>query len=166
LADDSGVSSRIEVQMGTLGKALGSSGAYICGTAALRDYLTNRARSFIFSTAPPPHCAAASCAAVELLESDEGGGLVRKLQENVATLASGLLAPAQSAIFPVIVGGEEVAMNASRTLLAENFLVPAIRYPTVARGSARLRITVTAAHQREMIERLVKAVRKIPATTL
>ena len=91
---------------------------------------------------------------------------MRKLQENVATLASGLLAPAQSAIFPVIVGGEEVAMNASRTLLAENFLVPAIRYPTVARGSARLRITVTAAHQREMIERLVKAVRKIPATTL
>ena len=105
-------------------------------------------------------------AAVGLLESDEGGGLVRKLQENVAMLASGLLAPAQSAIFPVIVGGEEVAMNASRTLLAENFLVPAIRYPTVARGSARLRITVTAAHQREMIERLVTAVRKIPATTL
>jgi len=166
LADESGVSDRIEVQMGTLGKALGSSGAYICGTAALRDYLTNRARSFIFSTAPPPHCAAASCAAVELLESDEGGGLMRKLKENMATLASGLLAPAQSAIFPVIVGGEELAMNASRTLLAENFLVPAIRYPTVARGSARLRITVTAAHHREMIERLVTAVRKIPATTL
>jgi len=173
LADESGVSSRIEVQMGTLGKALGSSGAYICGTAALRDYLTNRARSFIFSTAPPPHCAAASCAAVELLESDEGGGLVRKLKENMATLASGLLAPAQSAIFPVIVGGEELAMNASRTLLAEHFLVPAIRYPTVARGSARLRVTVTAAHRREMIERLVTAVnsmlfadRKISAPTL
>ena len=107
----SGVSDRIDVQMGTLGKALGSSGAYICGSAALRDYLINRARSFIFSTAPPPHCAAVSCAAVELLESDEGGALVRKLQENIATLASGLLAPAQSAIFPVIVGGEELAME-------------------------------------------------------
>ena len=153
-----GVSTRIDVQMGTLGKALGSSGAYICGSAALRDYLINRARSFIFSTAPPPHCAAVSCAAVELLESDEGGALVRKLQENMATLASGLLAPAQSAIFPVIVGGEERAMEASTTLLAAGFLVPAIRYPTVARGSARLRITVTAAHQREMIERLVPAV--------
>ncbi len=158
LADESGVSTRIDIQMGTLGKALGSSGAYICGSAALRDYLINRARSFIFSTAPPPHCAAVSCAAVELLESDEGGALVRKLQENMATLASGLLAPAQSAIFPVIVGGEERAMEASTTLLAAGFLVPAIRYPTVARGSARLRITVTAAHQREMIERLVPAV--------
>ena len=158
LADESGVSTRIDIQMGTLGKALGSSGAYICGSATLRDYLINRARSFIFSTAPPPHCAAVSCAAVELLESDEGGALVRKLQENMATLASGLLAPAQSAIFPVIVGGEERAMEASTTLLAAGFLVPAIRYPTVARGSARLRITVTAAHQREMIERLVPAV--------
>ena len=171
LADESGASNRIEVQMGTLGKALGSSGAYICGSAALRDYLINRARSFIFSTAPPPHCAAASRAALELLESDEGEALVRKLQENMATLASGLRAPAQSAIFPVIVGGEELAMDASRMLLAEDFLVPAIRYPTVARGSARLRITVTADHQREMIERLVTAVsslrgHNIPPTTL
>ena len=158
LAGEAGIASRIEVQMGTLGKALGSSGAYICGSAALRDYLINRARSFIFSTAPPPHCAAASCAAVELLEAEEGEALVRKLQENIATLASGLSAPAQSAIFPVIVGDEELAMDASRSLLAESFLVPAIRYPTVARGSARLRITVTAAHHREMIERLATAV--------
>ena len=161
LADDSGVSDRIDVQMGTLGKALGSAGAYICGSSALRDYLVNRARSFIFSTAPPPHCAAISCAAVELLESDEGGALVRKLQENIATLASSLRAPAQSAIFPVAIGGEELAMEISRTLLAEGLLVPAIRYPTVARGSARLRITVTAAHQPEMIKRLVTAVRSL-----
>jgi 8-amino-7-oxononanoate synthase len=152
------VASRIEVQMGTLGKALGSSGAYICGRAALRDFLISRARSFIFSTAPPPHCAAASSAAVEFLESGEGGRLVRKLQENIALLASLLPAPAQSAIFPVVIGGEQLAMNASRALLAESFLVPAIRYPTVARGSARLRITVTAAHQHETIKRLVTAV--------
>jgi len=158
LADELGLSGRIEVQMGTLGKALGSSGAYVCGSAALRDYLTNRARSFIFSTAPPPHCAAASRAAVELLESTEGEALVSKLHENIAALASGLLAPAQSAIFPVVVGGEELAVDASRRLFGEGFLVPAIRYPTVARGSARLRITVTAAHQREIIERLVAAV--------
>jgi 8-amino-7-oxononanoate synthase len=159
LADESGVASRIEVQMGTLGKALGSSGAYICGSDALRDYLINRARSFIFSTAPPPHCAAASCAAVEFLESKEGGALVGKLQENISALAHGLRAPAQSAIFPVILGGEELALEASRTLLEQGFLVPAIRYPTVARNSARLRITVTAAHAPEMIERLVAALR-------
>ncbi|HEY5704295.1 MAG TPA: 8-amino-7-oxononanoate synthase [Terrimicrobiaceae bacterium] len=158
LADESGLSNRIEVQMGTLGKALGSSGAYVCGSAALRDYLINRARSFIFSTAPPPHCAAASCAAVEILESDEGEALVEKLRENMDALALGLLAPAQSAIFPIIVGGEKLAMNASRRLLAEGFLVPAIRYPTVARGSARLRITVTAGHRRETIHRLAAVV--------
>ena len=157
LADESGVSTAIEVQMGTLGKALGSCGAYICGSAALRDYLINRARSFIFSTAPPPHCAAASCAAVELLESKEGGALVKKLQENISVLADGLRAPAQSAIFPVIVGREDLALDASRTLVEKGFLVPAIRYPTVARNSARLRITVTAAHTPEMIERLVTA---------
>ena len=157
LVDESGVSAGIEVQMGTLGKALGSCGAYICGSAALRDYLINRARSFIFSTAPPPHCAAASCAAVELLESREGGALVKKLQENISVLANGLRAPAQSAIFPVIVGREDLALDASRTLVEKGFLVPAIRYPTVARNSARLRITVTAAHPLEMIEHLVMA---------
>jgi 8-amino-7-oxononanoate synthase len=157
LADESGVSDRIEVQMGTLGKALGSCGAYVCGSAALRDYLINRARSFIFSTAPPPHCAAASWAAVELLESNEGAALVKKLQENISALADRLRAPGQSAIFPVIVGREELAIDASRTLWEKGFLVPAIRYPTVARSSARLRITVTAAHSREMIERFVTA---------
>jgi 7-keto-8-aminopelargonate synthetase-like enzyme len=154
LADQLALLDRIEVQMGTLGKALGSSGAYICGSAALRDYLINRARSFIFSTAPPPHCAAASRAAVELLESTEGEALVSKLHHNIALLAASLSAPAQSAIFPVIIGDEKSAVETSRRLHTEGFLVPAIRYPTVARGSARLRITVTAVHQRETIERL------------
>ena len=90
LVDELGLANRIEVQMGTLGKALGSSGAYICGRAALREYLVNRARSFIFSTAPPPHCAAASRAAVELLESAEGERLVQKLHARTAALAASL----------------------------------------------------------------------------
>jgi 8-amino-7-oxononanoate synthase len=157
LAEESGVQGRIEVQMGTLGKALGSCGAYVCGSAALRDYLINRARSFIFSTAPPPHCAAAACAAVELLGSREGEELVAKLQDNISTLANGLRAPGQSAIFPVIVGREDLAIDVSQMLLEKGFLVPAIRYPTVARGSARLRVTVTAAHTTKVIERLVAA---------
>lgn len=158
LADELALSNRIEVHMGTLGKALGSSGAYICGSAALRDYLINRARSFIFSTAPPPHCAAAARAAVELLESSEGKALVSKLHANIGALASSLSAPAQSAIFPVIVGDEHSAVDASARLHAEGFLVPAIRYPTVARASARLRISVTAAHQTETIEWLASTV--------
>jgi 8-amino-7-oxononanoate synthase len=159
LADALGVSGRIEVQMGTLGKAFGSSGAYICGSAALRDYLTNCARSFIFSTAPPPHCAAASRAAVDLLESAEGRSLVRKLHENMEVFASMLSVSAQSAIFPLIIGDSDEAVEASRKLYAEGFLVPAIRYPTVARGTARLRVTVTAAHERKTIQRLASALR-------
>ncbi|HEY5954400.1 MAG TPA: 8-amino-7-oxononanoate synthase [Terrimicrobiaceae bacterium] len=154
LIEEQGLSSHVDVQMGTLGKALGSCGAYICGSAFLREYLVNRARSFIFSTAPPPHCAAASRAAVELLESPNGESLVRRLHENMATLAALLCDSVQSAIFPVIVGAEEAAVAASLSLLQSGFLVPAIRYPTVARGAARLRATVTAAHQRESVVRL------------
>jgi 7-keto-8-aminopelargonate synthetase-like enzyme len=140
--------------MGTLGKALGSTGAYICGTAALRDYLVNRARSFIFSTAPPPLCAAASRAAVELLESAEGESLVNRLHQNIALFASLLPVSSQSAIFPFILGNEDAAVAASQALLTAGFLVPAIRYPTVARGSARLRVTITARHGRGPIEDL------------
>jgi 8-amino-7-oxononanoate synthase len=167
LAEELGLSDRIEVQMGTLGKALGSSGAYICGGAALREYLINRARSFIFSTAPPPHCAAASCAAVELLDSAEGESLVKKLHEKVALLAASLSLPPHSAIFPFILGDEEAAVAASQKLFTEGFLVPAVRYPTVARNAARLRVTVTAAHERRVIERLASDVLSLrPPTSL
>jgi 8-amino-7-oxononanoate synthase len=154
LVDEFGVGDRIEVQMGTLGKALGSSGAYICGRAALCAYLVNRARSFIFSTAPPPHCAAASRAGVELLDSTEGERLVRRLQDNAAVLATNLSISAQSAIFPILLGDSRLAVQASRKLLEAGFFVPAIRYPTVARGSERLRVTVTAAHGIDAIEHL------------
>ena len=154
LVDEFGLANRIEAQMGTLGKAFGSSGAYICGRASLREYLVNRARSFIFSTAPPPHCAAASRAAVELLESSEGERLVQKLHDNTAVLGARISLAAQSAIFPIILGDNQLAVQASRTLLEAGYLVPAIRYPTVARGSERLRVTVTAAHEIGAIERL------------
>lgn len=158
LADHLGLASRVDIQMGTLGKALGSSGAYICGSAVLRDYLINRARSFIFSTAPPPYCAAASTAAVEILSSSEGESLREKLWQNLAALTAGLGLPAaSSAILPVILGEESAALSASARLLERGFLVPAIRYPTVARGAARLRITVTARHEPSAIQALVEA---------
>ena len=154
LVDEFGLANRIEVQMGTLGKALGSSGAYICGRATLREYLLNRARSFIFSTAPPPHCAAAARAGVELLDSSEGEQLVQKLHANAAVLGERISMHPQSAIFPLILGDGELAIQASRKLAEAGFLVPAIRFPTVARGSERLRVTVTAAHEIGAIERL------------
>lgn len=157
LADHLGLSDRVEIQMGTLGKALGASGAYICGRRVLREYLINRARSFIFSTAPPPSTAAAAKAAVELLEKD-GPALVGRLWENLATYSSLMGEPsASSAIFPLVLGSEETALAASRRLAEQGFLVAAIRYPTVARGAARLRIVVTAAHSQAQIEKLAEA---------
>jgi 8-amino-7-oxononanoate synthase len=158
LADALGLAEEVEIQMGTFGKALGVAGAYICGRASLRDYLLNRARSFIFSTAPPPSVAMAARAAVELLNSNEGEILVARLREVRGTLAELLRFPgADSAIFPVLVGDERKAMAVSERLRKAGYFVPAVRFPTVAAGSARLRITVTAAHTREHLENFVRA---------
>ena len=166
LADELGVGDRIEVQMGTLGKALGSAGAYLCGSAKLRDFLINRARSFIFSTAPPAHCAAASRAAVELLEKPEGEALRRKLWENLATFSAATeMAKPASAIVPVIIGGELAAVSASGTLQEQGFFVPAIRYPTVSRGAARLRLAFSALHEAKQIERLAAALSRLKDAT-
>jgi glycine C-acetyltransferase/8-amino-7-oxononanoate synthase len=160
LAEALGLSARIEIQMGTLGKALGSSGAYICGSNALRDFLINRARSFIFSTAPSPATAAASRAAVEILESPAGKELVARLWANISALATELpRSAAESAIFPVVIGDELAAVDSSRLLREAGYLVPAIRFPTVARGSARLRIALSAAHRREEIKGLAGTLR-------
>lgn len=162
LADELGVAGRIEVQMGTLGKALGSAGAYICGSARLREFLINRARSFIFSTAPSPATATASRAAVEILESDEGRALVAKLWENIAILAGELrTAEARSAIFPIVIGGELEAVDCAKRLQDSGFLVPAIRFPTVARGSARLRVALSAAHGGDEVRALAGAVQSV-----
>ncbi len=166
LVDELGLSSRIEVQMGTLGKALGSCGAYICGSAALRDYLVNRARSFIFSTAPPPHCAAASRAAVELLESSGGESLVQRLHENIATLAGLSVRAAAKRHFPVSCRERrKLPSQPHRDSWQRAFLFPAIRYPTVARGAAQIALTVTAAHEHEIIERLASRIGPLRRST-
>ncbi len=147
--------------MGTLGKALGAAGAYIAGSAVLREYLINRARSFIFSTAPIPAAAAAARAAIELLEGDEGPVLLSRLWENLRAFSP----DAVSAIVPVVIGDERLALEASSRLREAGFLVPAIRYPTVARGSARLRVTITAAHSGEQIRQLATALASVNART-
>ena len=158
LADLTGTADRIEIQMGTLGKALGAHGAYIAGSRPLRDFLINRARSFIFSTSPPAPVAAAAARAVEILGSNEGAVLLERLWKNIRSLGAGLgkTEPA-SAIIPIIVGEESAAMAAGENLRAKGFLVPAIRYPTVARGAARLRVTVSAAHTEQDIAGLLEA---------
>jgi len=169
LAADENVSEEVDVQMGTLSKALGSSGGYICGSRTLIDWLINRARSFIYSTAPPPATAAAGLAAVDFLASPSGEERRLLLWQRINLMqqllprasAKGEDVAARSAIFPLIVGDEKAALDLAVALQSEGFLVPAIRYPTVARGAARLRITVTAAHHAAQIRALCDAIKRL-----
>jgi 8-amino-7-oxononanoate synthase len=169
LAAEQKMSDDVDVQMGTLSKALGVSGGYICGSRSLTEWLINRARSFIYSTAPPPAIAAAALTAVNFLASSEGEKRRLMLQERIRLMQellprTGLnkeQSAASSAIFPWIVGDEQAALDLAASLKSEGFLVPAIRYPTVAKGAARLRITVTAAHQEDQIKALCQAIKKM-----
>jgi 8-amino-7-oxononanoate synthase len=186
------LSDDVDIQMGTLSKALGASGGYICGSDDLIEWLINRARSFVYSTAPPPAIAAAASAAIDFLSSQEGEErrlllwkriqLMRELLQSLdvgrwtlgvgrsnaavkgPTLNSQLSTLNQdsgSAIFPLIIGDEQAALDLAAALKDEGFLVPAIRYPTVAKGSARLRITVTAAHEEDQIGALCHAIKRL-----
>lgn len=170
LAALEGLTRHVDMQMGTMSKALGVSGGYICGSRSLIEWLINRARSFIFTTAPPPALAAAATAAIEFLNSEAGEECRLLLWQRIGTLRSALEGGVQkeheamqtgSAIHPVMVGDETDAVELSRALQADGFLVPAIRYPTVAKGAARLRITVTAAHAEQQIRRLAEALNRL-----
>jgi len=160
LAAAENLSDRVDVQMGTLSKALGVSGGYICGSRDLVDWLINRARSFIYSTAPPSAIAAAALASVDFLSSPEGEERRRLLWERINLMSELLSVSCSGAIFPWIVGDEQAALDLASALQSEGFFVPAIRYPTVAKGAARLRITVTAAHEEAQIRALCKAIKK------
>ena len=163
VAEEMGVADRVEVQLGTLGKALGAAGGYICGAQALIDLLVNRARSFIFSTAPVPAQSAAAKRGVELVQSDEGEAMRTRLWANVDALKNGLirqgwkLPVVRSAILPLMIGDERNALELAERLREARIWVPAVRYPTVARGEARLRVTVSAAHQPEHLDTLLRA---------
>lgn len=167
LAEAFGVSDQIEIQMGTLGKALSASGGYIAGSRRLVDFLINRARSFIFSTAPVPAAAAAAMAGVELVAGDEGAARCQRVWTLVDLLKNLLLhrgwnpGVVQSPILPLLVGDEAAAVRLATELRESDLLVPAIRYPTVARGAARLRVTVSAAHERADLEQLATALARL-----
>ena len=165
LAEEYAVADKIEVQMGTLGKALGSAGGYICGSRALIDYLINRARSFIFSTAPVPAAAAAASAAIEILQSDRGVNLRKTLWQRIDQFCDarnikpqpGVALQTRGAILPVMIGDEAKAMTVAQNLRKQGLFVPAIRFPTVGRGQARLRVTLSAAHSAADVAKLVDA---------
>jgi len=163
LIEEFGVGDHAEIQMGTLGKALGSAGGYICGSSRLVDYLINRARSFVFSTAPVPAAAAAAKAGAQFVRSPAGESRRNLLWTRVdqmknALIQAGFNPPTvRSAIIPLLIGNETKAVEAADALRDQGVFVPAVRYPTVARGAARLRLTVTAGHAESDVAALAQA---------
>lgn len=154
-AEHFGVEDKVDVTMGTLSKAIGCVGGYVAGSQTLIDYLRNRARSLIYSTALPPPVLAAATESVRLIRGDEGKNRREKLWQTIRQLSDGLSAGTDSAIIPIIVGEEERAVQLSEQLMERGIFVSAIRYPTVARGKARLRVTATASHTAEHVDRFV-----------
>lgn len=152
----------IDIHFGTLGKAIGSAGGYVAGNATLINFLLNKARSFIFSTAPLPAAAAAATAGIRLIQSEEGENRRQRAWSLIDHLKSELLAQGivppltQSAIIPIILGHENRARAVAADLMKRGIYVPAIRYPTVAMGKARLRVSITANHEVEQIKQLCR----------
>jgi 8-amino-7-oxononanoate synthase len=153
----------VPLQMGTLSKAIGGYGGYLCASPAVIDLIHNRARTFVYSTGLPPAMAAAAIAAIDIIEREpEYAALPLKKAQGFTRLVG--LPDAPSPIVPLVIGNAEAALAASRALEAEGFLVIAIRPPTVPAGTARLRFTFTAGHPDAEIEHLAASVRRlIPA---
>jgi 8-amino-7-oxononanoate synthase len=149
----------VPLQMGTLSKAVGAYGGYLCASAAAIDLIRNRARTLIYSTGLPPACVAASIAALDVIEREPAYAALPVQKANAFTKAVGL-PDAQSPIVPLIVGEADQALAASQMLADEGFLVAAIRPPTVPEGTSRLRFTFTAQHPDDEIERLAAIVRE------
>ncbi|HSS33226.1 MAG TPA: 8-amino-7-oxononanoate synthase [Solirubrobacterales bacterium] len=151
-----GLSGEVDVIVGTLGKALGSYGAYVCADTEIVDYLVNRARPFVFSTALPPPSVGAAAAALDLLEAEPQR--VERLQANAAALRAGLRAEGLAAgrsetqIVPLEVGDAERTMELCELILERGVFAQGIRPPTVPEGSSRLRFTVMATHTADELQ--------------
>jgi 8-amino-7-oxononanoate synthase len=162
---DAGLESEVDLVLGTLGKALGSYGAYVCCDGAIAKYLVNTARTLIFSTALPPPSAAAALAALELLRSSPRR--VERLQRNGEVLRSALQAggvttdPSETHIVPVVVGEPKAAVAASERLLEQGIFAQAIRPPTVPPGSSRLRLAAMASHAASELREVARVVASV-----
>jgi 8-amino-7-oxononanoate synthase len=161
LAAELGLSDEIDVQVGTLSKALGAYGAYVAGSRTLIDFLINRARFFIYTTGLPPAMAAAADSALEVMTREPDR--ISKLHDNAAYMRAALvsagfkLAPTTSPILPVMMGESKTALRMAERLFARGVYVIAIRPPTVPEGCARLRVTPTAGHTRADLDRAISA---------
>ena len=157
------VPQQVDIHVATLGKSLGAAGAFVAGDENLIEYLIQRARSWVFSTAPPPAVAAAARASVRIVAGPEGDERRRALFAAIARFRAGCeqagiaLGASETPIQPLLLGDEGRALRLSQALLQRGFWVAAIRPPTVPPGTARLRITFSAAHQPDQIDALVEA---------
>lgn len=154
-------SCQADITMGTLSKALGSEGGFVCADQLFIDYLANKARSFIFSTSQCPAALGAALKSLQLLEAQPE--MVQRLQHNIRFFCrclqeKGIAADSETAIIPIIIGDEAVALNISQELYEQGILIPAIRYPTVAKGAARLRAALMSTHTDAELRQAAKAI--------
>ena len=165
--DHLGCHGRVDIQVGTLSKAIGSIGGYVCGSRDLIDFLYHRGRPFLFSTSHPPSVTATCQAAFELLDSEAGDRLIKKLWSNTKFFKRKLkklgfnTGKSETPITPIMVGDAEKAFQFSRELFAEGVFAGAIGYPTVPEGKARLRTIVTATHKRADLERALETIARV-----
>lgn len=156
-----GMQKKPDILIGTLSKAFGGEGGFVCGSETLVKYLQHTARGFVFSTAPSPVSVAAAYKAVKLLENDPTP--VQKLQSNIAFFVKclqeyGVPVQSDTAIIPIVIGNEADALQAAERLLEQGYYVSAIRYPTVAKNSARLRVALMATHTHEELQRAAREI--------
>jgi 8-amino-7-oxononanoate synthase len=152
------------IYLATLGKAAGVAGAFVAGTEPLIEWLVNKARSYIYTTAQPPMLAAATSASLKLIAGEPERrqrlkNLIDRLKAGVAALPWSLM-PSDTPIQPMLVGGNRNALALSEALLASGILLPAVRPPTVPEGTARLRISLSAAHTEADVDRLLAALQE------
>ncbi|MFW5825302.1 MAG: 8-amino-7-oxononanoate synthase [Marinobacter sp.] len=153
----------VPLVVGTLGKAFGTSGAFVAGSPLLLDYLVQKARSYIYTTAMPPALATASCLSIDLVENGQQrrnqlARLINRFRSETAAMGYSLM-PSATPIQPIMIGDPREALRLSRALEERGLLVTAIRPPTVPQGESRLRVTFSAAHTQEQLDELLAALK-------
>jgi glycine C-acetyltransferase len=165
--DHLGCHGRVHIQVGTLSKAIGAMGGYVCGSRELVDFLCHRARPFLYSTGHPPSVVATCQAAFSLLDSPDGEKLIKKMWSNANFFQRRLkklgfsTGATQTPITPIHVGEAAKAFEFSRRLYDAGVFAPAVGFPTVAEGKARLRAIVTATHKRADLERACEIIAEV-----
>ena len=165
LTEHFGVQGQVEVVMGTLSKALGSVGGYLSGKAVLIESMINHAREFIYTTAPHPAASGAALASLEMIQKKPA--ILGRLWENIVFLREGLktmgfdLMGSEGPIIPILIGETARTIHFKDALMKEKIFAPAIRPPTVTKGTDRIRLSVTADHTRDDLNELLRVLKKI-----